>query len=130
MTTSVLTNIGMDPVNGIWTAVFTTDSSVVSGSIFCGFKPRMVKCQQITGTVGNTAFTSADTGMTAGYFIQTVAGGTTTIVTLGGYTFLSGSEASPYTAMTNSPGSNGPGIQVGASACVTASAAYRIELYR
>ena len=94
MAVGVLTNFTVDNVSGYATGTLTADSSPSACSIFMGFKPRVVRCTQISGTVGNGAVTTANSSMTAGYMTQQVAAGTSTIPTSNGYTFLDGTEAS------------------------------------
>ena len=130
MAVGVLTNFTVDNVSGYATGVLTADSSPSACSIFCGFKPRVARSTQISGTVGNGAVTTADSSMTAAHMTQQVAGGTSTIPTSNGFTFLDGSEASPAAKATGSPLSAGPGITLGTAVQATASAAYRIELWR
>jgi len=130
MAVGVLTNVSCDEVAGTFSATLTADGTPSACSIFMGFKPRVIRSTQVSGTVGNGCMTSADIGMTAGYMVQTVANGTTTIVTSNGYTFLDGSEAAPAAKATNSPASSGPGVTLGTSVQATASAAYRIEAWR
>ena len=130
MAVGVLTNVSCDEVAGTFSATLTADASPSACSIFMGFKPRVIRCTQVSGTIGNGAFTSADIGMSAANMIQTVANGTTTLVTTNGYTFLDGSEAAPAAKATNSPASSGPGVTLGTSVQATASAAYRVEAWR
>lgn len=130
MAVGVLTNFTVDNVSGYATGTLTADSSPSACSIFMGFKPRVVRCTQISGTVGNGAVTTANSSMTAGYMTQQVAAGTSTIPTSNGYTFLDGSEASPAAAATGSPLSAGPGVTLGTAVQATASAAYRFEAWR
>ncbi len=130
MAVGVLTNIKVDAVNGIFTAVLTADGSPSACSVFPGFKPRVVKSTQITGTVGTGAMTMGNENMTAAYLVQLTSVGTVTIPTSNGFTFLDGTEASPASKATNSPGASGQGVTLGTAVQATASAAYLIEMYR
>ena len=130
MAVGVLTAINNDPISGYWTAVLTADGTPSACSIFPGFKPRVVRSTQIGGTVGNGAVTTADSSMTAAYMTQQVAAGTMTIPTSNGFTFLDGTEAAPAAKATNSPLAAGPGVTLGTAVQATASAAYRIEMWR
>jgi len=128
---SVLTNVSIDEVSGIGSALLTVDATGASAcSVFCGFKPRKVISTQISGTVGNGAVTTGNPNLAAGYMTQQVAAGTMTIVTTNGYTFLDGTEAAPATKATGSPASSGPGFTIGTSVNPTASATYLLEFYR
>ena len=130
MAVGVLTGYTMDAVSGIGVGTLTADGTPAACSIFCGFTPRRVEMVQTSGTVGNAAFTSADSTMTTDYCIQTTAAGVTTIVTSNGFKFLTGSEAAPAAKATGSPNSSGPGVTIGTVPQTTASAAYRITIYR
>jgi hypothetical protein len=128
---SVLTSVSIDEVAGSGTAILTVDAGGPSAcSVFTGFKPRVVKSTQISGTIGNGAFTQGNPSLAAGYMLQTVANGTTTVVTTNGYTFLDGSEAAPAVKATGSPLAAGPGFTLGTSVNPTASATYSLEWYR
>ena len=130
MAVGVLTNFTVDNVSGYAVGTLTADGTPSACSIFCGFKPRVVRSTQISGTVGNGAVTTADSSMSAAYMTQQVAAGTSTIPTSNGFTFLDGSEASPAAKATGSPLAAGPGVTLGTAVQATASAAYRIELWR
>lgn len=130
MAVGVLTNIKVDAVNGIFTATLTADGTPAACSIFPGFKPRVVRSTQISGTVGAGAVAVGYESMTAGYNVRQIAAGTGTIETSAGFTFLDGTEAAPAAKATNSPAASGPGVSLGTGIQVTASAAYLIEMYR
>ena len=130
MAVGVLTNIKVDAVNGIFTATLTADGTPAACSIFPGFKPRVVRTTQISGTVGAGAMAVGYEGLTAAYNFRTVANGTNTIETSAGFTFLDGTEATPAAKATNSPAASGPGVTLGTGIQVTASAAYLVEMYR
>ena len=51
MAVGVLTNFTVDNVSGYATGTLTADSSPSACSIFCGFKPRVIRSTQISGTV-------------------------------------------------------------------------------
>ena len=128
---SVLTNVQIDEVSGIGSALLTVDAGgPATCSVFCGFKPRKVVSTQISGTVGNGAVTTGNPNLAAGYMTQQVAAGTMTVVTAAGYTFLDGTEASPATKATGSPAASGPGFSIGTAVNPTASATYLLEFYR
>jgi len=128
---SVLTNVQIDEVAGTGSALLTVDAGGASAcSVFTGFKPRKVMSTQISGTIGNGAYTQGNPNLAAGYMLQTVANGTTTVVTSNGYTFLDGTEAAPATKATGSPASAGPGFTLGTAVNPTASATYLLEWYR
>jgi hypothetical protein len=130
MAVGVLTNVKVDPVGGTLSATYTAASSVGTCSIFCGFKPRVIKMVQMTGTVGAAAMTFFHESMSAGYYVQCSNAGTVTIPTSLGFTLLDGSEAAPATVATGSPASAGPGFTISTGPQVTASAAYLMEAYR
>ena len=128
---SVLTNVSVDEVSGIGSALLTVDGGGPAVcSVFTGFKPRKVISTQISGTVGNGAVTTGNPNLAAGYMTQQVANGTMTVVTTNGYTFLDGTEAAPAAKATGSPAAAGPGFSLGTSVNPTASATYLLEWYR
>lgn len=130
MAVGVLTSIKTDSVAGSFSAKFTADAAPSACSVFCGFKPRVIKMTQISGTPGNGAQILFHEGMTAASNVQITALGALTIPTTNGITLLDGSEASPAAAATGSPASAGPGFTLGTGVQVTASAAYLLEAYR
>lgn len=129
MAVSVLTNVKNDAVAGTFTATVTAASSEGASSIFMGFTPRWVRMTQTAGSPDGTSRSFATSTMTAAYVVVIAAAGDLTIGTSNGYTFLTGSEASPATKMTGSPLDAGPGLTVG-TACIANSIEYFIEAYR
>ena len=129
MAVSVLTNVKNDPIQGIMTATLTAASSEGASSIFCGFKPRLVRMTQTAGSPDATSRSMGVSTMTAAYAVLIAAAGDLTIPTSNGYTFLDGTEVAPATAMTGSPLSAGPGVTVG-TGVIANSIEYFIELYR
>lgn len=129
MAVSVLTNVKNDVVNGIMTATVTAASSEGASSIFCGFKPRMVKMTQTAGTPDATSRSLGLSTMSAGYAVLVAAAGDLTIPTSNGFTFIDGTEVAPATKMTGSPLDAGPGVTVG-TGVIANSIEYLIELYR
>jgi len=129
MAVSVLTGVKVDAVNGIFTALMTTDASSTASGIYCGFTPRVVKITQVGGTPGVTALVWWYEGMTAGYNGVMTSAGAVTIPTSNGITPTTGPEATVVAKATGSPAASGPGFVVGSGA-QTASLVYMVEAYR
>lgn len=129
MAVGTLANIKVDAVAGTFSAKFTADGTPSACSVFCGFKPRVIKMTQIGGTPGATAQTMFHESMTSAYNVQITNAGTLTIPTTNGYTLLDGSEAAPSTAATNSPAAAGPGFTLG-TGVQAASLVYMLEATR
>lgn len=129
MAVGTLANVKVDAVAGTFSAKFTADGTPSANSVFCGFKPRVIKMTQIGGTPGATAQTMFHESMTAASNVQITNAGTLTIPTTNGYTLLDGSEAAPSSAATGSPAATGPGFTMG-TGVQAASLVYMLEATR
>ena len=124
----VLTNITYNLPRKHFACTLTGAATATSSSIFLGFKPKIIKMVQISGTPDATSRSYFCDGMTAGYSVKVAAAGDLTIATSNGFTLLDGTEASPAQAATGSPASSGPGVTVGTGA-VANSIGYLFEAW-
>lgn len=129
MAVGTLTSIKLDPAAGTFSAVYTADGTKTASGVYIGFKPRVIKMTQISGSPDATAQSGYSEGMTAAYAWLIGNTGGFTIPTSNGYTLTDGSEASPVTKATNSPASSGPGFVIGTGVQAN-SLVYLVEAYR
>ena len=131
MAVGVLSSVKVDSVAGSFSGVFTADGTPTATFLGIGFKPRVIKMTQISGTPGNASQTLYHESMAAASNVQITAAGALTIPSTNGFTLYDGSTVPAASPAAASPtGAGGPGFTIGTGPQVTASAAYLLEAYR
>lgn len=129
MAVGTLTNIKLDPVAGTFSAIYTADSSEAASGVYIGFKPRVIKMTQVSGSPDATAQSGWCEGMTAAYAWLIGNTGAFTLPTSNGFTVTDGSETTVVTKAVNSPAASGPGFVIGTGVQAN-SIGYLVEAYR